>query len=97
MRAHPDHAKEEKEKALAWETQNAPLNEEALRIMRSFVPDDIMTNSSVNALLEAGVAPLLTRRLINNRALWLVRVHDVQLRLSSPLTIYAFRVNERIS
>ena len=83
MRAHPDHAREEKERALAWETQNAPLNKEALRTMRSFVPEDIMTNSSVNALLEAGVAPPLARRLVNNRALWLVRVHEVQFK-SAP-------------
>jgi hypothetical protein len=89
VRAHPDHAREEKEKALAWEAQNTPLNKEALRTMRSFVPEDIMTNSSLKSLLEAGVTPALARRLINNRALWLIRVHDVRPR-SAPLSSSTF-------
>jgi len=80
VRAHPDHAREEKEKILAWEARNTPLNEEALRTMRSFVPEDIMTNSSAKSLLEAGVTPALARRLINNRALWLIRVHEASIR-----------------
>ena len=76
MRAHPDHAREEKEKAEEWESRNAPLNEKALHTMRSFVPEDITTNSSLKAMLERGVAPQLARRLTNNRALWLVRVAE---------------------
>ena len=41
IRMHPDYEREQREKADKWATDQRPVNEEALRRMRTLVPPDI--------------------------------------------------------
>ncbi len=74
IRMHPDYAKEQEEKRVKWEKENAAANQEALRKLRTFVPPDIFS-SSVAKMTSEGVPRIVAQRIWKVKVLHWVRWH----------------------
>ncbi|CAM9330455.1 unnamed protein product, partial [Scytosiphon promiscuus] len=69
---HPDHIKEQAAEEQAWETENAQENNEALRLMKTFVPPNIF-HAGLDGLRGGGLPPALAKRIFDRKVLWLIR------------------------
>ncbi|CAM9753477.1 unnamed protein product, partial [Ectocarpus sp. 4 AP-2014] len=69
---HPDHIKEQAAEEQAWEAANEPKNNEALHLMKTFVPPDIF-HAGLDGLREGGLTPALAKRIFDRKVLWLIR------------------------
>ncbi|CAM9823867.1 unnamed protein product [Ectocarpus sp. 12 AP-2014] len=69
---HPDHIKEQAAEEQAWEAANEPKNNEALHLMKTFVPPDIF-HAGLDGLRGGGLTPALAKRIFDRKVLWLVR------------------------
>ncbi len=74
IRMHPDYAKEQEEKRIKWEKENAMANQEALRRLRTFVPPDIFS-SSVAKMTSEGVPRIVAQRIWKVKVLQWARWH----------------------
>jgi hypothetical protein len=74
IRMNPDYQKEQEEKAKKWDEDQRPKNLECLRMMRSLVPPDI-TQCNLESL-SSRMPKTLAQRLWTKKALWLVRMHE---------------------
>ncbi|CAN0275433.1 unnamed protein product, partial [Ectocarpus sp. 12 AP-2014] len=69
---HPDHIKEQAAEEQAWEAANEPKNNEALHLMKTFVPPDIF-HAGLDGLRGGGLTPALAKRIFDRKVLWLIR------------------------
>jgi len=73
VESHPETKIKKENEAREWLKQNQRPNEEALRLMRSFIPPDIRSCSK--AQLEArGVPEKIAKRVFDKKALWFCRM-----------------------
>ncbi|KAJ1455014.1 hypothetical protein M885DRAFT_520942 [Pelagophyceae sp. CCMP2097] len=86
---HPEHIEAEKRKVADWDEANAQKCADACAITLSFVPADVLAaGTSKDALVAAGLAPIMAKHVYDTSALWLLRadaefiskVHDADLR-----------------
>jgi len=71
--SHPETKVKKENEDREWREQNERPNEEALRLMRSFIPSDIRSCSK--AQLEARSVPeKIAKRVFDKKALWLCRM-----------------------
>lgn len=63
---HPDHIKEQAAEEQAWEAENEPKNNEALHLMKSFVPPNIF-HAGLDGLREGGLPPALAKRIFDRK------------------------------
>ncbi|GMH66802.1 hypothetical protein TrST_g7489 [Triparma strigata] len=68
---HPDHIKQKEEEERAWAERNKGPNEEALRVIRTFVPPDIYC-SNLKGLKER-MPEKGAERVFGRKILWLTR------------------------
>eukprot|EP00752_Nemacystus_decipiens_P016421 g14678.t1 len=69
---HPDHIKEQAAEEQAWEAENEPKNNEALHLMKTFVPPNIF-HAGLDGLREGGLPSALAKRIFDRKVLWLIR------------------------
>ncbi|KAG5177834.1 hypothetical protein JKP88DRAFT_133470, partial [Tribonema minus] len=74
IRMHPDYAKEQEERAKQWEADNLAANQQALALMRKFVPPDIGA-SSIAKMAAEGVPAVAAKRIWKVKVLHWVRWH----------------------
>ena len=63
---HPDHIKEQAAEEQAWEDENEPKNNEALHLMKTFVPPNIF-HAGLEGLREGGLPPALAKRIFDRK------------------------------
>ncbi|CAM9108270.1 unnamed protein product, partial [Pylaiella littoralis] len=72
---HPDHLKELAAEEQAWVMENEPKNNEALHLMKTFVPPNIF-HAGLDGLRGGGLPPALAKRIFDRKVLWLIRAPD---------------------
>lgn len=65
---HPDHIKEQAAEEQAWEAENEPKNNEALHLMKTFVPPNIF-HAGLDGLREGGLPPALAKRIFDRKVI----------------------------
>lgn len=63
---HPDHIKEQAAEEQAWEAENEPKNNQALHLMKTFVPPNIF-HAGLDGLREGGLPPALAKRIFDRK------------------------------
>lgn len=63
---HPDHIKEQAAEEQAWEKENEPKNNEALHLMKTFVPANIF-HAGLEGLRGGGLPPALAKRIFDRK------------------------------
>uniref|UniRef100_A0A7S3K3I4 Uncharacterized protein n=1 Tax=Aureoumbra lagunensis TaxID=44058 RepID=A0A7S3K3I4_9STRA len=74
IKVHPEYIEAQRRENEAWEIKIKPKCDEALTIMRTFIPPT-PTKWTLDKLVEAGLSLALARRIRRMRALHLVRLH----------------------
>lgn len=75
VRSHPEYIAEQAAAMKRWNDDNRQANVDALRVVRSAVPVDILAGGWTPASLaeKLGRKPQLARRILTKRVLWLTR------------------------
>lgn len=63
---HPDHLREQAAEEQAWEAENEPKNNEALHLMKTFVPPNIF-HAGLDGLRGGGLQPALAKRIFDRK------------------------------
>lgn len=67
---HPDHLKELAAEEQAWVMENEPKNNEALHLMKTFVPPNIF-HAGLDGLRGGGLPPALAKRIFDRKVFFL--------------------------
>jgi myosin heavy subunit len=81
IKLHPEYLKEEEEKAAKWELAQKSVCEEALKVMRGYIPPDIF-DISKEELISKGVPKPVAQRIFSKKALWFVRMDPTDIKIT---------------
>lgn len=74
IKFHPDYIIEEEKREECWENEQRPKCQEALKIIRRYIPPNI-TNIRKEELVKKGVPKEIINRMFSKKVLWFVRKH----------------------
>ena len=91
VRNHPKYKEQEELKQDLWKKENEVINRAAVRVLRTIVPADIVSNCTL-PLLETSLPKAVARRVWTKKALWLTRIstdHIAKLHVADLQTKYS--------